>query len=298
MQCTRRQCPICLDHRYVKDGARDASDDVLTWVRAILEDGGLYNAKKRSLKIYSFIYSPVGNNLRQERKNLSRHLQGAGYIGGIAVVHPFRGPHKKGDTGSVIRESMDLSKPSLHFHGIGIGYWTDQTKKGAGYVLKNRKIMDVRSLTNDGVMLYLRNKLENQMQYNLNHAGYIGKGQCTSRFGTHPSRKCIELNNPDWKPGTIASVYQDPDTGDWEPRSPLDCDPAEITKALQYFSSDEDFFNQNWEGMTASFPRGGQRVDGEIGGWFRISEIEVLPNHNEWIPWIHETLSLIAAQLK
>lgn len=207
-RCTAARCPSCADKGYVAD---EASRILRTIQRRIkgrcAKDAG--RDKGRTLKVFTFKYSPRENyepttekDFVKDRRAMYDRIKKSGGIYGYATYHPYRGEHDPEASGPEIRASLDRSRPSGHWHGIALGYWTNPSTE-ASYFLAFNCIGSLHANINLGG---LWGYLHKYLRYIINHAAYAR--QVVNRFGLWPydaeeRPKAI----PQWKHPDTGQVY-------------------------------------------------------------------------------------------
>ena len=278
-QCTRRQCPVCADHRYVHDAADDIARTVMGWVAEKLSRKELYDKEGRSLKIYHFIYSrrESDTNLISARKFCRETLKRAGMQAGYNITHPYRGNHQADALPGEIRGSLDRSKLSIHIHGIAIGYWSEPQED---CYYHSDVIADIRTWQYEDAQIVTRDRIMAKLLYDLNHAGYYGdRGQCVSQWGAIGSDRLKPDQPGVWLKHPTLEYEGEPI---WEKRNPGSHESwMELHNIIQDAMQDKYFGHQEviWEEV---IPNGHVQV---FNPWYPLRNIETKPDHTTWYDW-------------
>jgi len=283
-QCTRRECPQCADDRYVTDETSTLVETVLSWIAAYARLGRIYRQSDGlSLKIYSIIFSWDPNDhrtMKEQRRDMYEALKQHGIEAAICVLHPYRGDHDVGASPSEVRAILDRSSPSIHWHVIGLGYWSiPGSIRGEIYKAKTIKAADKLN-TQDSIRA-TRNRLQRIVRYAIGHAGWYGqRGQIVTRMGKIP------VEDLDIPPDPVEMIEVPGETA--EPRVRI---PGEVP---------------NWEygpiedgGITyddSQCPRGGAVINGDIYPYWHLSECKKSIDRTVQEPWEWLLMARIGAQ--
>jgi hypothetical protein len=281
-QCTRRECPICCDRRYLKDSSDDIARTILGWIMWRVAKGELYDQQGRSLKVFKYVYSRCENdgNLRLARKSARKILKAQGLRTGYSIIHPYRGEHEQDDDPATCREKMDRSRLSIHIHGFAVGYWTSPLPKGSKEYFHCESIADARSFRHTDMPIILRSKLLVDLQYALGHAGYYGeKGQCVSTWGERPQKDQKDYYKPD-----------QPEL--WLKHPTITCDGEPVWERWQKPDNEIEAELQ-WSIKAGHIPVSGEITGGDgLMPWYALEQIERKEFHRNWFPW-RETIALV-----
>ena len=216
-RCERSDCPVCIDKGYVTHEAQRTLKAIQRTVYALVKRGmgaRITDHGVQPLRLFHTIvsirkdWSPnTMGEYENAKKKVYRALKDSGILFGWVILHPFRGPHRKHDTGAVIRASMDRDNVSAHFHVLAIGYRTTPSRKGAGIMLKHQALFRC-----DQEMPW--GKVETKLRYCINHCGSMGGHQAITRFGQHlPDRPQKEAKKQEERPEAERMII-DPMTGE------------------------------------------------------------------------------------
>ena len=204
-RCTRASCRTCADKGYIADEASRILRTLQKKIKGRCQlDGG--RSKGKTLKVFTFIYSPGedynGEDIVKHRRKMYMVLKKAGAIYGFATFHPYRGDHSPEASGPEIRLAMDRTRPSGHWHGIALGYWTTPTKTSETFLSFNM----VGQLNANIDLPSLWGYLHKYLRYILNHAK-LDK-QVVNRFGKWKfDAKERPKAVPQWKHPDTGQVY-------------------------------------------------------------------------------------------
>jgi hypothetical protein len=211
--CTRRGCGLCYEDGYLSKKVHDTLSRIKGAIYNVIRGGNyrcMINGKVRRLKVIKYIVSLKSNHvvessedLKAARKSAIQILKDAGVYWGIIISHPYRGGGKN-DRGRAKREALDRDNVSLHFHGIGLAYYTDWDYYGG--IFCEFEVMGIPSTVVDNNKLW--GIISDRLSYMIDHAGWIGNGQAIVRFG-----KQLHVEDQD-KPPDPELFYLHPTTGE------------------------------------------------------------------------------------
>lgn len=216
--CNRRACPLCVDRGYVPMTTSRELTEIQSKISGLVRKGRqrarvpivkydddvgdlvYFGDQYRRIKVYHVIISLHENDhvssyaeYQKRRAEAVKIAKDAGIIWGLMTTHPFRGDH--GSTGKERRELLDRSNQSLHFHVIGLAYWLIDHLDGrfGDYIVKVPE-GDPKKKRPSGILgtvgkdkksvAILWGRIHNVLRYELDHSGYFGGAQITSRFGS------------------------------------------------------------------------------------------------------------------
>lgn len=242
-KCNRRECPDCFEKGYLVKQSGDSLSHIQKNIMKLIRSGQ-YRAKRyggiHRLKAFHMIVSLEKDDSVKNMEEFKLKKQRAyeiaknhGMFWGLCIPHFYRGG-SRWDRGPEKRKNLDRSHQSLHFHMVGLGYYT--LNSGA-YVCKKcgkrRGIRDdknhiccdekmkydpldyVIKIFTKGIVKTSRSALQklwgilhNQISYHLDHAGYFPKSQIVTRFGSVSERN----TEFDIRPPAI-TMLEDPEDG-------------------------------------------------------------------------------------
>lgn len=230
----------------------------------------MIKGKVKRVKIIKYIVSLKRNHAIESSEELSeaRHtaikiLKDAGVFWGIIISHPWRGGGKD-DRGGKKRAALDRDVCSLHFHGVGLAYYADGLVcpecgfvqiplKGVGKLctycshidtsVSEYKIIGIPGGQEENNKLWA--VTHDALEYQIDHAGWIGNGQAIVRFGRQ-----LHIEDQD-KPPDPVLYYLHPTTG--ERFSGIDEDGISemamnrIYQSIDKYKRDPEIIGLGWE---------------------------------------------------
>lgn len=297
--CAARGCSRCVDEASGW-GERTTARIVETLqgdAARIFEAGrGMMNGQ--DLKVVSFIISLQPddaissvaelNESRQVCERIAKRY--AGPESGRLMWHPYRGGHGRGKEK---RDSLDRSHQSGHAHGAMLSYWTERNNiEWTRNFLQNLDpkkypILSEKFANHTGEIYLNWNilgrlghgakadsivwaKVSEHVSYELDHAGYIGRGAAVVRFGVQGGQKPM--------PPKVRKVKIDPDDGgDMTDRIPADI--------IAHYGAHPE---QMWQG---THERSSTSAEGErtgVGGyrWYAGGDLEERIHDEKYMRWL------------
>lgn len=211
-------------------------------------------------------------------------LKKHGIEAGICVMHPYRGDHAVGAAPKEVRSILDRSQASLHWHVIGIGFWSEKSTEDQDHIYKSKRIVDCSLWRTLGDIRGSRQRMLRLLRYALGHAGWYGaRGQVVTRYGSIPVEErdrapaptlCIEV------PGETPIKRTKGEAEDW------------MRSELEQFAS---LVDENGR-LEAKYeiPRSGN-TGGSLYPWWHLSECRLIIDRAAQEPWEYELLLTIGA---
>lgn len=284
-QCTRRECPLCADDRYVTDETSTLVETVLSWIQSYARLGAIYRPSDgKSLKVYSIIFSwdpKDRRSLKDQRRAMYECLKAHGIEAAICILHPYRGDHDMGSSPAEVRSRLERSSTSIHWHVIGLGYWSTPGSID-GEIYKATTLRATDRLNDQGIIRHLRNRLNRIVRYAIGHAGWYGqRGQAVTRMGTVP------VEDLDIAPDPVEMIEVPGETA--EPRT--HGIPGEVPN-WEYAAGDDGYLGYN----DTACPKSGQVQSGDIYPWWHLSECRKSLDRTCQEPWEWLLMVRIGAQ--